>query len=144
MGWGGADLGTVPGTCHFLDELRRGLFGDAHPDHGAETAPRAGAWRKETLVLGGRRWSPLEALLGDPKEPEAMEFERVSGDEAGVNLGKAETTSCCRTPRTYPVADDKRGSLEGSWKKWAEPGVPPGGYSTSVRGELMHPRSGPE
>lgn len=39
-------------------------------------------------------------LLGDPKEPEEMEFERVSADDAGVNLGKAEVTSSCLTPPT--------------------------------------------
>lgn len=59
----GADLGTVPRTCHLLDELQQGLSRGPHPDHSAETAPRAGAWRKETPVLGGRRWSPLEGDL---------------------------------------------------------------------------------
>lgn len=53
MGAGGgrADLGTVPGTCHRLDKLQQGLARDPYPDQGAETALRAGAWRKETQAF---------------------------------------------------------------------------------------------
>ncbi|MFN1240401.1 hypothetical protein ACKYVA_22050, partial [Paenibacillus larvae] len=58
----------VPGTCHFLDELRRGLFGDAHPDHGAETAPRAGAQlqmiKGEVLKARGKSGQSQECPRG--------------------------------------------------------------------------------
>lgn len=37
-------------------------------------------------------------FAGNPKELEEMESERVSADEVGVNLGKAEVTSSCPTP----------------------------------------------
>lgn len=39
----GADLGTVLGACHRLDELQGGLAWGPHPDQGAEPAHRARA-----------------------------------------------------------------------------------------------------
>lgn len=55
----GADLGTVLGSCHRLDELQRGLAWGLHPDQGVEPACRARAWGNETQAIrvGGDRTS---------------------------------------------------------------------------------------
>lgn len=54
----GADLGTVLGACHRLDELQGGLAWGPHPDQGAEPACRARTWRNETqaIRMGGDRF----------------------------------------------------------------------------------------
>lgn len=56
----GADLGTVLGACHRLDELQRGLAWGPHPDQGAEPAHRARAWGNETQAIREGRAPPGE------------------------------------------------------------------------------------
>lgn len=53
----GADLGTVLGACHRLDELQGGLAWSPHPNQGTEPAQRTRAWRNETQAVrvGGNR-----------------------------------------------------------------------------------------
>lgn len=69
----GADLGTVLGACHCLDELHGELAWSLHPNQGTELAQRTRAWGNETQAIrvGGDR-APLESDLswglGEPGE----------------------------------------------------------------------------
>ena len=86
----GADLGTVLGACHRLDELQGGLAWSPHPNQGTEPAQRTRAWRNETQAVrvGGDRPPGEWPELGTWGAGRGGGFGEGLGRTLGLRLGQ--------------------------------------------------------
>lgn len=124
-----ADLGAVLGLCYCVNELQGWLAEGSNPDQGTEAALRAGTWAEETWVSGRKGTEPLESD-GSWEEGRDGGRERCWG--LGAPWGQTWGDFRLSFTQAYPAAGGRRGSPGGSWKRWAGPGVPLGGYSTAT------------